>query len=360
MGTTLHQKMNERLTEAGCNGTVFVPLCERDSTVIEPAENVIVSKCFKHWHRFLFSYKQLNIFKGLEKKLNCEHFDCIHAYTLFTDGNVAMKLSKKYGKPYVVAIRNTDINDFFKKLIHLRPLGIKIMRNASAIFFLSEAYREYMFKKYIPKRYHEELLKKTHIIPNGIDDFWFKNAPFNASKNPTTEGLSLIYAGRIDKNKNITTTQRAVDALNQKGYNVKLTVVGNVADEAEFNIIKKHPFTQVLPAMPKEALIHEYRKNDIFVMPSYTETFGLVYAEAMSQGLPILYSKGQGFDKQFAEGEAGYSVNPYSFEDVAEKIEKIIEDYSEISAKCPALSRKFNWEDMCEKYIEIYKSVIRK
>jgi len=44
-------------------------------------------------------------------------------------------------------------------------------------------------------------------------------------------------------------------------------------------------------------------------MPSITETFGLVYAEALSQGLPVLYTRGQGFDRQFEEGEVGYAVD---------------------------------------------------
>lgn len=40
-------------------------------------------------------------------------------------------------------------------------------------------------------------------------------------------------------------------------------------------------------------------------MPSHKETFGLVYAEAMSQGLPIIYTKNQGFDGQFPDGYVG-------------------------------------------------------
>ena len=43
-------------------------------------------------------------------------------------------------------------------------------------------------------------------------------------------------------------------------------------------------------------------------MPSRYETFGLVYGEAMSQGLPIIYSKGQGVDGYFKEGTVGYGV----------------------------------------------------
>ena len=38
-------------------------------------------------------------------------------------------------------------------------------------------------------------------------------------------------------------------------------------------------------------------------MPSKYETFGLVYPEAMSRGIPIVYTKNQGFDKYFEDGE---------------------------------------------------------
>ena len=47
-------------------------------------------------------------------------------------------------------------------------------------------------------------------------------------------------------------------------------------------------------------------------MTSLGESFGLTYAEAMSQGVPVIYSKGQGFDGQFKEGVVGYHVDPLS------------------------------------------------
>lgn len=51
----------------------------------------------------------------------------------------------------------------------------------------------------------------------------------------------------------------------------------------------------------KKQLREAFSISDIFVMPSKPETFGLVYVEALSQGLPILYAKGEGFDGYFDE-----------------------------------------------------------
>ncbi len=357
METVLHQKMNEKLMEYGYEDTVFVPICESDEVVVKPLDNVVVSKCFKKWDRICFTHKQAKIFKSANEKVDCEAFDIIHAYTLFTDGNCAMKLSQKYNKPYVVAVRSTDVNNFFKWMIHLRPRGIEIIRNASVIFFLSKSYMEQVLDKYIPENYREQFLKKSYIIPNGIDDFWHENQLTEEKIIPAKE-IKLIYAGRIDKNKNIPTTQRAIKILKQRGYNVTFTIVGKIDEENEFSKIKNDENSTYIPAKPKEELIKLYREHDIFVMPSYTETFGLVYAEAMSQGLPVIYTRGQGFDGQFEDGEVGFSVNADSPEEIADKIEKILENYELISKRCPELSRKFNWKTIVEKYGEIYKSIL--
>ena len=353
LGTTLHQTMIEHLDELGVKSSVFVPVCKTEKATIRPNNNVCVSCCINNIDRFIFDLKQLKIIHSIEKNFDVKSFDCIHAYTLFTDGNAAMKLAKRYKKPFVVAVRNTDVNDFFAKLFYLRGRGIKIMRAAQKIFFLSDAYRKTVFEKYIPQKYYDELYAKSLIIPNGIDDFWFNNQP-PEEKREISNPVKLIYAGRIDKNKNIPTIKKAMDVLHEKGVESTLTVIGKIVDQSEFLKIKDDDRITYLPAMPKELLIEQYRKHDIFVMPSFTESFGLVYAEAISQGLPVVYSKGQGFDGQFDEGVVGYHCNAEDPYEVAAALKEIIDSCSERKNYVKA-SLKFKWNDLCAKYVQVYK-----
>ena len=357
LGTALHQTMMVHLDKLDVSNSVFVPVCKNVPAVISPNANVCVAACLNSVDRFFFSLKQFKITRAIEKNFEVSKFDIIHAYTLFTDGNAAMKLAKKYHKPYVVAVRNTDVNVFFAKLIHLRHRGIEIMRNAKKIIFLSEAYRKIVFEKYVPQKYFEELFAKTEIIPNGISDFWFENTPENNNKtldNP----IKLIYAGVVNKNKNIPAVQKAMEILRNEGIDSVLTVIGKVEDERELAIVKRDPSTTYFPAMPKESLIEQYRKNDIFVMPSFTETFGLVYVEAMSQGLPVVYSRGQGFDGQFEEGFIGFHCNAFDANDIACSVKKVIAMYWQIQSKCIKASLKFRWDEICDKYLKIYKSIV--
>lgn len=358
IGTTLHQIMIENLEERGINNTVFVPTYDKKISVIQPNDNVCVSECFNRRDRVFFDYKQVKIRKALEAIIRVNKYDVIHAYTLFTDGNCARKLSKKYGIPYVVAVRNTDVNDFFRLMPHLRNRGIKIMKDASAVFFLSEVYKKQVFEKYIPQNLWTEFENKVKVIPNGIDKFWLDDIPLNNKKINKDENINLIYAGKIDKNKNIRTTQAAMEILSKKGYKVSLTIVGKIIDKDEFGKIKKDKHTLYVPPKTKEMLRELYRENDIFIMPSIKETFGLVYAEAMSQGLPVVYSRGQGFDGQFPEGLVGFSVKSLDAYEIAEKLEEIIGNYECLTAACKKNVEKFNWKNIVRVYEREYQNCL--
>ena len=356
-GTTLHQLMVENLGEYGYDNSVFVPTYDKSLSVIEPNDNVLVCECFRKWDRLLFDYKQRKIIGAVEANYCVKDYNLLHAYTLFTDGNCARRLSKKHGIPYVVAVRNTDVNDFFRLMPRLRRRGIRTMLDAEAVFFLSESYRQQVFEQYVPKKYQEVIRNKSHIIPNGIDEFWFANCP--EQENALGDTVRLIYAGRIDRNKNIPTTQKAAEILRKKGYRVSLTVVGKVADEKIYAEIQQDPHTECLPAQPKEALLGLYRKHNIFVMPSFTESFGLVYAEAMSQGLPVIYSAGQGFDNQFPEGTVGYRVSAYDAQSVADGIEKVILGFADLVPNTVSSAKVFNWKEITARYDTIYKTMDR-
>ena len=350
--TTLHQAMMNELDKLNEN-QVFVPTYDKACGVLEVGKNVVVSECFRKYDRFFFYYKQKKIIREAERLFSMEQFSLIHGYTLFTDGNVAYELHKKYGIPYVVAVRSTDVKAFFKYRPHLRGRGVKILRNAAAVFFLSAPYRDEVLERFVPQKYREEILKKVHIIPNGIDPYWFTRGQVH--KRPRGKELRLVFAGSITQRKNIPTAARSCDELRKRGYDATLTVIGKVLDPAIAQKLSELPYVKMLPPMTKEQLADAYLQQDVFLMPSRRETFGLVYSEAMSQGLPVIYSKGEGFDGQFPEGVVGYGVRCDDVIGIADRIENILEEYEAMSMRCVEKSRVFRWEAFAADYYDIYK-----
>lgn len=359
-GGMLYKNIYDRQVSNGIPINVYVPLpLTTDLSHLQLGDYTTVSKNHNKYDRYLFHVKHRKIYKDLIKNFRMDTYSLVHAHTLFSNGYIALQTKKFFGIPYVVAVRNTDVNQFFKRRVLLRKLGIEILMEAEAIIFLSDSYKKIVVEKYIPQKNKQEVLEKSIIIPNGIDKFWFENIgkPKTLSQ---PRGLNAIFIGDVNNNKNILTSAKALKILEDKGYNIKFTVVGKISNEQVYEELMKFSFVKYLKPQPKESLLEMYRSHDIFVMPSLTETFGLVYPEAMSQGLPLIYSKGQGFDGQFEEGQVGYHVDSLDPGMVSDRIIDIMNDYEVISKNCLALVGKFNWDKLVAQYDEVYAKALKK
>lgn len=361
MTTVLHQTMIEHLDHYTENVVVCPFQIGRTASII-PNDNVKVLRCFRKSDRILFFLKQSKILKAIYKSIIPYDYDLLHAYTLMTDGNIAYSIYKTYGIPYVVAIRDTDLYVFFKQKPYLIPLGIKIMENAQRVFFLSESHKQEMVDNYIPKQKKQLIENKIEVIPNGIDDYWFDNLYIkHNSENEIkmSKNIKCVCVGQISKRKNIPTVQSAIRILNSEDWNAELHVIGKVIDSNEFNKIDQS-FTKYHPPVNKSKLIDYYRNADVFVLASLTETFGLVYAEALSQGLPVIYTKSQGFDGQFEEGIVGYSVKATDPYDIAQKIKMVINNYDSIARNTVNCVHKFDWNRIVYTYYKLYTEILGK
>lgn len=353
----LYSALFDALAARGIENETFVALPYRRELPKDVPENVMAKPCFSKIDRLLFFPKQRKMVCKLEQDLQLKTFDIIHAHTLFSAGYTARRLYKKYGIPYIVAIRNTDKNVFFKHMIHLRSVGIDIMHDAKNIIFLTDAYREGIIETYAPKRMRKELYNKSLVIPNGIDEFFLLNK--GQVKKIDPRNPKLIYIGEITANKNLELTIAAIDILREKQINAELIVVGPIVDEGYNKFLYHTSYIHYFEKGSKEDVMNYLRHSDIFVMPSHTETFGLVYAEAMSQGLPVLYTKGQGFDRQFPNGVVGFAVSDKNARELATRIEEVIHKYEQLSSSCIELVDRFNWRHISAQYHDIYAKNIR-
>lgn len=356
--TTVHRELQLVLRNSKIDSITYVPLSREYLPRVEcnyPEEEWIKKdECFNKVDRLIFHLKHKKILKNIVNCYNFKEFQILHAHSLFSNGYIAMKINERYKIPYIVAVRDTDVNIFFKRMVHLRGLGNKILNNAAAIIFLSKPYMELVVENYAKEKYKNNIIRKSHIIPNGIDEFWLRNMNTN-KKIYNGRKINLLHVGGINKRKNITATINAAEVLINKGYEINLTAVGKIIDFSVFEKMKTKKFVKHIPQQTKEELINIYKENDILVVPSKTETFGLIYPEAMTQGLPVIYTRGQGFDGQFKQGEIGYSVKCDDEIDISEKILKIVNDYENISKNCIDMSDKFNWNLIMNHYLKIYE-----
>jgi len=318
---------------------------------ITPSSKLIYSNfLIKKTDRIFFHLKTNKIYNDLVKQVNVNQINVCYPTTLFSDGVIAFKLFKDYGIPYVVSVRNTDVNLFLKYRRDLIPLMNKILNNASKIIFISEGLKNLFFNKKQLKKHKQNFLNKSILINNGINKFWFDNL-YELNKNIKTK--NLLFVGKFDKNKNLETLIKAIERLKENHKEIKLTVVGREGNNSRkiHELFNKHKswITNLGYINDLNELKEIYRKNDYFVMPSKLETFGLVYIEALTQGLPILYTKNQGIDGLFCE-KIGVPTYPH---------ESSIEEnlYSLLNTKSFEIHKvdftKFSWEKICLDILKI-------
>ena len=309
--------------------------------------------------RMRFYRKIKKLTKFTEEKIKIDSFDMIHAHTWFSDGAVAYNLHKKYNIPYIIAIRNTDIDVFYKYFLHVRKLGYTILENASQIIFISPAYENNVMNHLLPLKIKNKISGKLHIIPNGTSSFWLQN---KFQKTAIFSHVKLLSIGSIIPRKNHLLLCRAVDLLRKKRINVELTIVGKGNKDSPSyrkkvdNYIKNKSYITLLEKQEQEILMKTYREHNIFVLLSHAETFGLVYIEALTQGLPIIYSKRQGIDGYFETGKIGYAVNSKNIKEITEAIVVAINNYSELISNIRLIDFSlFDWENIAKRYLEIYQ-----
>lgn len=342
-----------------CNieGRVYYPVSRSNSLITTLKPNYLdISVCLGGYDRYFFFYRNQKLLKNISRNYDLKEFDLALGYSLFSNGYLAYSVSKYFNIPYLVIVQNTDINYYFKKFFFMRNIGRRVLFHASKVIFLSVGYKDFLLNKYIDPDSRTFVERKSVVIPFGIDEYWFSNL-FLGEKKLNNNELKLLFVGRVNHNKNIRTTIEACELLIKKGIKLSFTVVGPIEDEELGRKLQEYEYITYHPKTNKESLLKIYRENDMFIMPSINESFGLVYAEAMSQKLPLIYTRGQGFDKQFREGEVGFSVDCFNAKEIAEKIVLIQNDYTRLSNNCTKLVYKFKWNDICTQYCDIFDRI---
>ena len=160
------------------------------------------------------------------------------------------------------------------------------------------------------------------------------------------------FAGRMNERK------RPLDALNaahEAGYAMAACGDGPLKEAFCAAMQPRDRYLGRISGM--DAMKAFYADCDVLLVPSAAETFGMVYLEAMSQGVPVLYTKGQGFDGQFPEGEVGYAVPCGDVRAQAQALGRAMQGYAERSKRCIEGARRYAWPRIAGMWMELYREI---
>lgn len=145
--------------------------------------------------------------------------------------------------------------------------------------------------------------KPVHVMHRGVEI-----DKFRPDKRDRGDGVfQLGYVGRISTEKNIRFLKRLEDGLLATGAkNFQIVVVGHGSEQEWLEQNLSHGvFPGVLQG---EALTRAYANFDLFVFPSFTDTYGNVINEAMASGVPCIVTAGGGPKYLIKDGETGITA----------------------------------------------------
>ena len=188
------------------------------------------------------------------------------------------------------------------------------------------------------------------MIPHGLAPEWHE-APAEPDR---SDVLRILSVGDMTGNKNVRGIVKAIDRLVARGQRIELTLVGGRGRSSPPHAPR--PWIQWIPHVADRLALREIvRRHHIFMMPSFSETFGVAYVESLSQGLPAIHSRGQGISGLFEDGVTTEAVDPRDPEDMANAIEHVARRRLDVFDRCIAATKGYRWSAAAERMHAIYR-----
>lgn len=257
-------------------------------------------------------------------------------------------------------------------VVHFHHLDDSPWRNALVRRVLHQAEAVIAFSQAGKKQAVEHLgvpASKIRVIYHGVERT-FRPAAVNTELlrqvgwNPGER--ILLYLGSLEPRKNPLFLLDAVAELLSAGWKVRLVLCGTgplletLRDRINSMGMQQQVF--LAGAVPESLKADYYNLADVFVFPSEMEGFGLVLAEAMSCGKPIVAFDNSSIGEVVANGETGFLIQPGDPRQFVSKTMSLL-DNENLRARmgsqaCNRVDRLFRWEGAARQTLEVYEQVV--
>ncbi|XAS66391.1 D-inositol-3-phosphate glycosyltransferase [Micrococcaceae bacterium Sec5.7] len=175
------------------------------------------------------------------------------------------------------------------------------------------------------------------VAPPGVDLTVFTPAfrsHSRALRGVRTGTFHLLFAGRIQRLKGPQILVEAAALLRSRrpDIDLQLTILGALSGAKDFNLkslVSAAGMDDVVthhPPVSAPELADWYRSADVVVMPSYSESFGLVALEAQACGTPVVATRVGGLSRAICHGRTGLLVDGHGAGDWADVLEALYDD----------------------------------
>lgn len=300
---------------------------------------------------------------------NVPGYDCVHIHTVFTYPTIpASVLAALNNMPYVVTTHGIlmawgrEKRRPWLKRASIQLIERNVLRGAAIVHFTSEQEQNEIpfLAKHLP----------SVVIPLGIDLKPFLHLPpsgwLRSRYTTLKDRVIILFLSRLDSTKGLDILLNGFQQISRQNINAALVIAGDGEpmfveslrkEVARLGVGGDVIFTGFLNEEDKVSAMAD---ADVFVLPSWSESFGVAVVEAMACGLPVVISDQVGIHPQVSKAGAGLIV-PCEVEPLAQALNRLVVDDNyrrHVGEAASALAKaEFSIEAMTRAMVEIYERI---
>ena len=258
-----------------------------------------------------------------------ERFDAVHAHWVLPQGWVAAVLRATLGVPVLTTTHGGDLYALRKGL----PAKAKgwALRSSDRVTAVSMSLRREVLSFGVDE-------ERVSVLPMGVDVTTFTRcvASDEVKRALNPDGPALLFVGRLVEKKGAQYAIEAMPAILREQPASRLIVVGEGPERASLERLSRelglNGRVKFAGAVPHRELPPLFASADVFVGPSVveangdTESFGVVFAEAMASGCPVVATRVGGVADVVVDGQTGLLVPERNAGAVADAVVRILSD----------------------------------
>lgn len=182
---------------------------------------------------------------------------------------------------------------------------------------------------------------------------------FTPSERSYSENFVVLFVGRLDEGKGVPDLIKAVEDMD-----ILLRIIGDGNRQSDFEALARKRLEpdsyEFVGEVPHDSIPSEYRKADVFCLPSYHESFGLVVLEALACGIPTVTTKLDAITEYIDHGDNGLLFEPGDVTKLAYHIRRLHDSPAlrdRLSTNGRETAHQYSWETQIEKMITVYKQL---
>ena len=319
---------------------------------------------------------------GLSKEflrlLKDEKYDAIHSH-YWISGKVAMPAAKELGIPLVhtmhtmARVKNLNLAEGETPEPMIRVQGeTQVVAAANALVANTDAEAASLVSLY------DACPDIVHVVSPGVDLYTFTPGQGRSAARDFVglpkDALVVSFVGRIQPHKGPEVLIRATSELVKHSPLLRHKLIVNIiggasgANTEEVDRLKElatwlaiDDVVRFSPPVPRADLAQWYRAADLVVVPSYSESFGLVALEAQACGTPVVATAVGGLRTAVADGISGVLVDGHDPKAWSSVIARLLQEPQRrvlLSMGAIEHASHFGWDATARGTLDIYDLVI--